>query len=110
MADNKSILEKLNGNLVPLLVAIIAIISTWAWINFSVAEMRADLSQEIIDRKEADEKIVEQFNQQYLRYEKSTELLRSELKEEFKFMNEGVQKIQEDLTEHIRSSNYHIRD
>ncbi len=106
MADKTKLFGFIDsGNIVPLMLIVIGAIGTWSYVNFSVNQLNLDLKQEVIDRKEADEKLAEHFRFQFQQYEAIQIESQKEIREEFRSLRETSAAIQRDLTTYIIETN-----
>jgi len=105
MKDNNKLFGFIDStNVIPLILIAIGAISTFTYVNFSVTQLNLDLKQEVIDRKDADTVLAEQFRFQFQQYEAVQFENQKEIREEFRVLRESSSQIQRDLTQYIIDS------
>lgn len=105
MKDNSKLFGFVDStNVIPLILIMVGAVSTWAYVNFSVNQLNLGLKQEVINRKEADEQLAEQFRFQFQKYEAVQFESQKEIREEFRALRETSSQIQRDLTTYIIES------
>lgn len=102
MADKNKLFGFIDStNIIPIIMIIIGGITTWSYVNFSVDQLKIDVIEETLERKDADEELGKRFAIQFAKYEAVQIENQKEMRSEFRYLREGNAQIQRDLTEYL---------